>query len=81
MLLVRYNLLNSQNTPINQNNSEKWLATRISPTELKKLLKLHRKKSNNLAMVSFIYNGSKIITWMGHTFKTKSTKSKATFLR
>ena len=28
-------------------------------------------------MVSFIHNGSKITTWMGYSFKTKSTKSKA----
>ena len=33
------------------------------------------------AIVSFIHNGSKIATWMGHSFKTKSTKSKATFLK
>ena len=32
-------------------------------------------------MASFIHNGSEIITWMGQSFKTKSTKSKATFLR
>ena len=32
-------------------------------------------------MVSFIHNGSGIITWMGHSFKTKNKKSKATFLR
>ena len=30
---------------------------------------------------SFIHNGSEIITWMGYNFKTKNTKSKATFLR
>ena len=29
-------------------------------------------------MVSFIYNGSELATWMGHSFKTKSTKSRAT---
>ena len=63
------------------NNSEKWLVTRIPPTYLKKRLKLLRKKSNNWPMVSFNHNGSEIITWMGHSFKTKSTKSKATFLR
>ena len=40
-----------------------------------------KKKSNNWPMVSFIHNGSEITTWMGHSFKTKSTKSKATFLR
>ena len=29
----------------------------------------------------FILNGSEIIIWLGYSFKTKSTKSKATFLR
>ena len=47
---------------------------------VKKVAKLHRKKGNNWPMVSFIHNGSEITTWMGHSFKTKSTKSKATFL-
>ena len=61
------------------NNSEKCLVTRIPLTQLKKLLKLHRKKSNNWSMVCFIHNGSEITNWMGHSFKTKSTKSKATF--
>ena len=28
-------------------------------------------------MVSFIHNGSEITTWMGYSFKIKSTKSKA----
>ena len=32
-------------------------------------------------IVSFIHNGSEIITWMGHSFKTKSIISRATFLR
>ena len=32
-------------------------------------------------MVSFIHDGSEITTWMGYNFKTKSTKSQATFLR
>ena len=79
MLLVCYNLLNSQNIPtylrINQQHSEKWLVTRILPTQQKKLLKLHRKKSNNQPMVSFSHNGSEIITCMGHSFKTKSIQS------
>ena len=30
MLLVCYNLLNSQNIPINLNNSEKWLVTDVA---------------------------------------------------
>ena len=51
--------------------------------KLKKLLKFLGKKSNNWPMMSFIQNGSEIITWMGYNFKTKSksTKSQATFLR
>ena len=55
--------------------------TGIPPKKLKKLLKLHRNKSNNWPMVSFIHNGSEITAWMRHSFKTKSTKTKATFLR
>ena len=61
MLLVCYNLLNSQNVPL-INNSEKWLVTRTHLTELKKLQKFHRKKSNNWPMVSFIRDGSEITT-------------------
>ena len=34
-----------------------------------------KKKSNNWPMVSFIHNESEITTWMGHSFKTKNTKS------
>ena len=79
MLLVCYSLLNSQNIPIN--NSDKRLITKAPPTQLKKLQKLHRKRNNNWPMVSFIHNGSEITTWMGYSFKTESTKSKATFLR
>ena len=86
MLLVCYNLLNSQNIAAYQSiNNEKWLVTGIPPAWLKKLLNLHRKKSNNWPMVSFIHNGSEITTWIGYmqlaNFKTKSTKSQATFLR
>ena len=29
----------------------------------------------------YIHNGSEITTWMGHSFNTKNTKSRATFLR
>ena len=32
-------------------------------------------------MVSFIHNGIEIPPWMGYNFKTKSTKSKALFLK
>ena len=31
-----------------------------------------QKKSNNWRMVSFIYNGSEVTTWMGHSFKRKT---------
>ena len=47
----------------------------------KKLLKLHRKKSNSRPMMSFVHNGSKIKAWIGHNFKTKNTKFIAAFLR
>ena len=66
---------------IAMNNSEKSLVTGAPPTQLKKLQKLYRKRSNNYPMVSFIHSGSEITTWMEYNFKTKSTKSKATFLR
>ena len=48
---------------------------------VKKVAEVAQKKSNNWPMVSFIHNGSEITTWMGHSFKTKSTKSRAIFLR
>ena len=47
----------------------------------KKAAEAAQKKSNNWPMVSFIHNGSEITTWMGQSIKTKSTKSRATFLR
>ena len=37
--------------------------------------------TENWPMVSFIHNGSEITTWMGHSFKSRSTKSRTTFLR
>ena len=46
----------------------------------KKAAEAEQKKSNNQPMVSFIHDGSKITTLMEHSFKTKSIKSKATFL-
>ena len=63
---------------ISQKQGEKvgYLLTRTPPAQLKMLQKLHRKRSNNWTMVSFIHNGSKITTWMEYSFKTKSTKSK-----
>ena len=69
MLLVCYSLLNSQNISIN--NSEKRLVL------LKKQQQLHRKRSYEWPMVSFINNGSKI----GYSFKPKIAKFKVTFLR
>ena len=48
---------------------------------VKKAAEVAQKKSNNWPMVSFIHNGSEITTWIGHSFKTKNTKSRATFLR
>ena len=53
MPLVCYNLLNSQNIPIK--DTEKRLITRTPPTCLKKLQKLHRKRSSKWPMVSFIH--------------------------
>ena len=32
-------------------------------------------------MVNFFYSGNEITTWTEYRLKTKSTKSKATFLR
>ena len=52
-----------------------------TPDVAKKAAEVAQKKSNNWPMVSFIHKGSEITTWMGLSFKTKSTKSKATFLR
>ena len=52
-----------------------------TPDVAKKAAEVVQKKSNNWSMVSFIHKGSEITTWMGLSFKTKSTKSKATFLR
>ena len=73
MLLLCYNLLNSQNIAHYQSiNNEKWLLnTGIPPTWVKKLLKLHRKKGNKWPMVSFIHNGSETTTWMEHNFKNQ----------
>ena len=80
MLLVCYNLLNSPNTPITQ---WQWKMAGYKDTfnVAKKLLKLHRKKSNEWPTVSFIHNRSNITTWIVHSFKTKSAKSTAAFLR
>ena len=66
---------------IHMNNSEKDLVSRTPSTQLKKLLKLHRKKINKWTMVSFVHNGSEIKIWMQYSFNTKSVKSEATFSR
>ena len=72
MLLVCYGLLNShQSIPFT-----KRLVTRTPLMQLKKLQKLHRKRSNNWPLVSFIHNGSETTTWMGYSLNTKSTKYK-----
>ena len=65
MLLVCYNLLNSQSLPINKQQRKM----------------VGRKESNNWPMVSFVHNGKKILTMIRHSFKTTSTKFRATFLR
>ena len=70
MLLVCYNLLNSQNIPINQYHQQ-WKMVGCRKTA-KKAAEVEQKKSNNWPMVSFIHNGSEITTWMGHSFKTKN---------
>ena len=62
------------------NNSEKCFVTRIPLTQLKKLLKLHTKKSNSWPMVSFIHDGSDITTWRKHSFKTKKHKIQCNIL-
>ena len=49
--------------------------------EAKKTAEVAQKKEQQLAMVSFILNGSEITTWIEHNFITKSAKSKATFSR
>ena len=66
---------------MHMNNSDKVLVTRTPSTQLKKLLKLHGKKSNKWTMASFVHNGSEITTWMQCSFKTKSAKSKVIFSR
>ena len=43
----------------------------------KKLQTLRRKRSNNWPMVSFIHNRREKTTWIGYSFKIKSTKSEA----
>ena len=43
----------------------------------KKAAEVAQKRRSNWPMMSFIHNGREITTWVGYSFKTKSTKSKA----
>ena len=47
----------------------------------KKAAEAAQKQTSNWLMVSFIYNGSEITTWMENIFRIKCTKFKETFLR
>ena len=47
----------------------------IGYRDTSKVAKKAAEVSNNWPMVSFIHNGSEITTWMGHSFKIKSTKN------
>ena len=71
MLLVCYDLLNSQNIPINQ-YEWKMVVYKDTSNIARKTAEIVQKKSNNWPMVSFIYNGSEVTTWMGHSFKRKT---------
>ena len=64
----------------NQTVKKGWFLGQLR-RKLKKLLKFHRKKTNNWPMVSFIHNGSEITAWYNFKTKSKSTESQATFLR
>ena len=64
----------------NQTVKKGWFLGHLR-RKLKKLLKFHRKKTNNWPMVSFIHNGSEITAWYNFKTKSKSTESQATFLR
>ena len=79
MLLVCCSLLNSQNISIN--NSEKRLVTYLLGHHQQQKGAIGGaitgattgKRSNKWPMDSFIHNGSDITTWMGYSFKIKST--------
>ena len=58
-----------------------WLHYRYTSDVAKKAAEVAQNRSNNWPMVSFFHNGNEITFWMGHSFKSKSTKSRATFLR
>ena len=47
----------------------------------KKAAVVAQKMSSRAHGEFYIHNRNEITTWMGHSFNTKSTKSRATFLR
>ena len=85
----------SQAKNIINNIKKGWLLRHLRRTNKKKLQNLHRKRSNDWPMMSFIHSGNKIIIYRDSRgnkldgvelatslhFKTKTIKSKATFLR
>ena len=94
MLLVCYSLLHRRRiSSITLKKVGYWDTSGI-PMK-KKLQNLHRKRSNDWPMMTFIHSGSKIIIYSDSRgnkldgvelatslhFKTKTIKSKATFLR
>ena len=88
MLLACYILQNSQNISVNNSKKKVGYLFTIQPqAQLKKQLKqlkdLHRNRSNNWTMVSFIHNGSEITSLDRVQFQNQKHKiqSKSTFLR
>ena len=77
---VCYSLMNSPNIRTSQKQG-KMVGCKDTSDVPQKAAEVTNKESNNWPTVSFIPNGSEITTCMGHSFKTKNTKSKATFLR
>ena len=66
---------------INQ-QQRKRLVSSTPPAKLNKLQKLHRNRSNNWPMVSFIHSGSNITTWVRYNFKQNvKHKIQSNFLR
>ena len=47
----------------------------------KKAAEVAQKMNSSAHGEFYIHNGSEITTWMEHSFNTKNTKSRATFLR
>ena len=80
MLLVCYGLLNSQNISINK--TEKRLVTRTPPAYVKKTAGVAQKKEQQLAHGELYHKTTgktMVTTWMGYSFKTRSTTTKVTF--